>query len=97
MNPMPDPGHASEPLQVDVQQVADVRPFVALHRRRRLEEGDAIQARPRQDAGDRRARHAEGGTDLPRRRPGPTERHDRRLERGRHPPRLSMRARGAVG
>ena len=44
MNAMPNADHAAEPFQIDVQQVADVRPLIALHGGRRLEQSQAIQA-----------------------------------------------------
>ena len=45
---MPDAHDAAEAFEIEMQQIADVRPLVALHRRRRLE------PRPR-DSGRARA------------------------------------------
>ena len=45
---MADAGDAAEPFEIDMQQIADVRPFIALHRRRRLEERHPIEPDARQ-------------------------------------------------
>lgn len=66
MDAVPDAGDAAEGFDIDVQQIARRRPLVALHGHRRPArstiESQATQPRP-----DRRARHAEGPADRPRR------------------------------
>ena len=50
VNSMADANDAAKTFQIDVEQVADVRPFVPLHRTGRGHERDPIQARSRQHA-----------------------------------------------
>jgi len=49
-----------------MQQIVDVRPFVALDGQWRLEDRRAIQTHARQDARDGGPRNAQRHTDLPR-------------------------------
>lgn len=44
MDAMPNLRHAAHALQIDVQEIAGLGPFVALHRRRGLKEREAIEA-----------------------------------------------------
>lgn len=63
----------------------------------RLQQRDAIEADPRQDARHRRSRDAERGTDLPGGRPGASQRDDGRFHARSQPTRLAVRARRGVG
>jgi hypothetical protein len=90
------PATAAEPLEIDVQQIPDPRPLIAVDRAGGLEQRNAIQARSGQDAGHSRARHPQGGTDLPRRRARPSQRDDGGLERRDQTLGLPVRARRAV-
>ena len=78
MDAMADPANAAERFDVEVQQIAGVRPLVALNHRRRLERRQPIQPRARQHARHRRARHPQRRADLPGRRARLAQRDDRR-------------------
>ena len=93
---MPNADDAAEPLQIDVQQVPDVRPLIALHRRRGLE--SAMRFNPARastrvtvDRGSPRAVLICQAVARVRRRA-----HDRRFDRGGKSARLPMRARRPV-
>ncbi len=58
MDAMAHADDAAEPLQIDVQQIADVRPLVPLDRRGRLQQRQAIQTGAREHPSDRRSGHA---------------------------------------
>ena len=58
VNAMADADDAAEAFEIEVQQIADVRPLVPLHRAARLDQRHPIQAGARQHARDGRARHA---------------------------------------
>src|SRR4051794_10227938 len=94
------PGHAMpgaaldapELLDIDVDELARVATFVAVRRLGRFEPRELAQADPRQDARDRRERHAEHLGDLRAGHAQPSQRGDRlhaslagsrRLARGR--------------
>src|SRR5262249_22094248 len=62
MHAVPDPADAAERFDVHVQQIAGVRPLVALNHRRRIELADAIQPRAPQHARHGGARDADPGT-----------------------------------
>ena len=81
MNAMANARDAAEPLEIEVQQVADLGPLVALHRRGGLEQRHAIQAGAGQHARHGRPRQPQRGANLPGRRPRPAQREDRGLER----------------
>ena len=63
---MADAANATEGLDIQMQEVAGVRPLIPLNHGRRVEAAHAIQAGPMQDPGDRGARHAHAHADLPR-------------------------------
>ncbi len=88
---MADAAKAAQRLDVEVQQIARVRPLVSLDDGRRVELTDAIEPGALRHARHGRARHAEAPTDLPRRRPLLADRHKRRRARQIEPPRLPMR------
>ena len=90
MNAMAHAGHATQTFEIDVEQIADLGPLIALDRSRGLEERDAIESDPRQDARDGRPRHPQRGADLPRRRTRPPQRHDRCLQPWGRPSRLAI-------
>ena len=56
MDPMPDADDAAEPFEIDVEQIADPRPLITLHRPARFDQGHPIEPGARQHAGDGRAR-----------------------------------------
>jgi hypothetical protein len=80
VNPVAHPADAGERLDIQMQQIAGVRPLVALHHRFGIETAQPIQARLRQDPRDGGAGHAGRATDRPARRATVTERDNR----GRH-------------
>jgi hypothetical protein len=93
----PTPAMRPKPLQIDVEQVAGVRPFVAPDKGRRVEAGEAIEPGPRQDARHRGSRHLQRLADLPRCRARMTKCEHGRFPLGRRPSRLAMRARRPIG
>lgn len=74
---VPDGADSPERLDVQVEQITGVRPLIALHQRPRFEQGQAIQAEAREDAGDGRAGHMELLTNLPAGGSGLPKRADR--------------------
>ena len=62
---------------IQMQQIAGVRPLIALDHGRRFEQSDAIQADALQHPRHRRPRHSERRAHLPGRRPRLAQRHDR--------------------
>ena len=58
MDAMANPGDATEPFQIEMQQVADVRPLVALDRAGGSRRATRFSPARRQHARDRRSRHA---------------------------------------
>ena len=83
-------GDAAEPFQIDMQEIADVRPLVALDWGRGLDERHAIEADARQDPRDGRSRDAQRRADLPRGGPPTAQRHNGRFETSCYTPRLAM-------
>ena len=95
MNPVTDAGNARQRFDIEMHQVAGMGPFVAGDRRRRREPREPIQARPRQDGGDGRARDLELDRDGPGRAPLIAGRDDAGGHGRRGASRLTMRRRGA--
>ena len=65
MNPVPDAGDARERFDIEMHEVARMRPFVAAGRGRRGEPRQPIEPRPRQYGRDRRPGHLELDGDGP--------------------------------
>ena len=96
MNAVADAGNAGERFDVEMHQVAGMRPFVADDRRRRREPREPIQPGPRQDGGDGRARHLELDGDRPGGAPLIAGRDDAARSSAGVSARLTMRRRGAI-
>ena len=96
MDAMPDPPNPADAFDVEMEQIAGVRPLIALNHGRRLELRHAIQTRALEHARHRRARDAQRGTDLPRRCPRLAQRDDGRGRGDREAAWLPGRARRPV-
>ena len=65
MHSMPDARECGQRLDIEMDQVAGLRPFVSRIDGRGAQPRQAIQAGPAQDRRDRRARHLEPDRDGP--------------------------------
>ena len=84
------PDDAAEAFEIDVEEIADPRPLIALHRPTRFDQGHPIQPGAPQHACDRRAWDAQRRADLPGRGAGPSQRDDRRFSRHARAARLAL-------
>src|SRR6201999_1630583 len=88
---MPNADDAAESLQIDMHQIAGVRPLVALDRRDGVKQRDPIEPDAGEHARNRGARLAERGADLPGGQPATPQGDDRPLTRGGGAARVPLR------
>ena len=96
MNPVADAGNAAERFDIEMHQIARMRPFVARDGRRRCEPCEPIESGSRQDGGDGRARDLELHGDGPGAASLIAGRHDAGRHGRRRSSRLMMRRRRAI-
>lgn len=94
---MADAFDPPQAFHIDVQQIAGMCPLIAGDRRRRLARRQTIQAAAVQHARHRRSRNPQGRTDLPGRRAGVAQGHNRGFRRHTEPARLPVRPRRPIG
>ena len=86
----------AEFLDIEVQQVAGMRMFVAANGRRRVEGGQSLESGAAEDATDGGGRHMHRGGDVGATPAAPAQRHDLGRDRCRQYPGLAVWPRAAV-